>query len=921
MRNRLLLTIGYCLAAAATMGQGVLPDTAMDYNARFTELNKAYVTSPTDVKVMCEMALFYFDNSNPLRNLPMAMDYIQRAERHQVWLIEHNENGELRRLLRNGITIASIRQTKQAIGEAARNTVKARFDMSKDDIDAYITAFGSDAELVGLLRQRRIDRDYEEDLQKGTAESYYHYIELYTGTTEAGLMENRLSQLAAGLFSDVVTEEEADAVAARFPLSPSVQRAAQKKKSSLAFAVAERKNSLAAYRDFLSNYPSSDESQWVRDHLDKMLEVIYSNCKTAMDYAVFAQTYPDIPLSDKALARARQLIEEQHDVVAARYYLEHFQSAYNDVCTLYYSWHAVEGNGEPINRFIKEFPDYIYQRNVDDDLRLAATIDRINLLNDFLEEEYPRYADYVRQMTGKGIAIVPLQRMIQGLTAARNYRAALERMRKFELSFENVPEYKELQNILSAPATGRKAVHEFAETYSVMNPAVNESDGRLYYTRVAGNNRRICYAVKNGAQWQLAGEVLFDGPVENDGLTLFGFYDEGRKMLLGADGNIMMAEREDSSWRVTDIPPYPVNTDYIETDAYMLPDGSGMLLASDRPGGYNLQTSGTYFHGDTALATDLYFISYTGGSWGSAVNLGTTVNTPYSERFPILSRNLKTLYFVTDGRGGLGYGDIYVATRSDVQDWTSWSTPQNAGKEINSGHNETGLSFGLEEKNIFMAVNSSLGTYACYSFPTWHNTATSSENCTVALLGMDDALMRVMVADMEQQTVMQVVECQGESDVVTANVISNRSYAVIGDAGPLFVPAIIVTPPLQEHPTLRGYSFTELVRMGRALSLEAVGFADSSLTLTPVAQIQLSQLARFLLHNPSAVVEICVDVSGFDDRLCYNRSVEQGDVVRNFLNLSGVDISRITISPYGNVNTKKQGRPGISVKFREKTKQ
>ena len=463
-------------------------------------------------------------------------------------------------------------------------------------------------------------------------------------------------------------------------------------------------------------------------------------------------------------------------------------------------------------------------------------------------------------------------------------------------------------------------MREFAETYNVMNPVVNEADGNLYYTRVVGGSGRICYAVREGQQWQPAGEVPFDGAVANDGLSLFGFYNAGSRMLLGIDGNIMIAESENGVWRVTDIPPYPVNTDYIETDAYMMPDGSGILLASDRPDGHNLQTSGAYFHGDTALATDLYFVPCTGGKWGSAVNLGATVNTPFSERNPILSRNLKTLYFITDGRGGLGFGDVYMATRTNLGDWTSWSIPKNVGKEINSGHNETGLSFSPDEKKIYMAVNSNKGTYSCYSFPTDHNSASSVEPVTFKLYGLENTLLRVSVADMEQQTVTQVLDCSDSVGTVTVNIFNDRRCAVIADAGRLFVPAVVVTPQSTEQMIMRGYSFKELVRMVRAMPLEVVAFDADTRSLLPVAQQQLVQLARFLQLHPSAIIEFCVDVAGMDDKQCYDRSIEQADALRIFMNHNGIDDSRIILSPYGNVNTKQQGQPGVSVRFREKYK-
>ena len=918
--KKLFLILSCCMMASVSMGQNVLLDSLSDYQARFTKLNKAYAKAPDNVEALYNLAQFYFDNSHPMRNLPMAMKYIQRAEECHIKLIETNHTGELGRLVRNNITLTTIRQTKQAIIDAAYNTIEVRTDMSGVELDTYLDAFGIDMELVRLLRQRRIKQVYTDCEKKGTAESYYHFIEVYPGTSEAEKMEENLSRLAPGLFEGVTTEAQADEIASRFPESPSVQRAADKQKSRMAFAIASKTNTVAAYMSFLERYPTSDESQQARDRLDKMLEVNYSKCKTAMDYAVFASTYSDIPLADKALGEMRTLLYKNQDVAAARYYLEHFKldPAYDEIFNLYYSWHAAEGNGDPIKRFDRENPNFPYHRAVENDLESAKIIDRINLMEDFLEVEYNRYAGYVRQMTGKKIAIVPLQRMIQVMVASNNYGAALNRIRQFDICFENVSsnEYMELQRVLSAPSTGRRLTKEFSATYHVKNPCINEADGRLYFTR-AGASSRICYAVKEGGQWRPAGEVPFATLSNTEGFTLYGFYAGGTRMLLGSDGNIMMAEKDGDSWRITDIPPYPVNTDYIETDAYMLPDGSGLLLASDRPNGYNLQNSGAYFHGDTALATDIYYIPYINNGWGTPVNLGSTINTPYSERSPIMSRNLKTLYFVTDGRGGLGYSDVYMVTRTNVQDWTSWSTPQNVGKEINSGYTETDLSFTPDEKRILMSVNSSLGTFSCYSFPTSHDASNSYEPYVLDILGMENALLRVRVADLAQQSVVQVVDCSGVSNTLTVNVHKDKNYAIIGDAGLYFVPAVIVDPNAKGKQRLRGYTFPVLVSMDKPVQLFAVGFNPSGTELLPVAKLQLEQLAQFQNHNPKGVVEFCIDVAGSDDKLCYNLSLERGRLIREYMNEQGIDNSRIIISAYGNVNVKKHGASGVSVRFRE----
>ena len=64
-----------CMAAAMATAQLDI-DTLGNYEERFTRLNKAYAKEPDNVEALYNMSLFYFDNSHPMRNLPMAMKYI-----------------------------------------------------------------------------------------------------------------------------------------------------------------------------------------------------------------------------------------------------------------------------------------------------------------------------------------------------------------------------------------------------------------------------------------------------------------------------------------------------------------------------------------------------------------------------------------------------------------------------------------------------------------------------------------------------------------------------------------------------------------------------------------------------------------------------------------------------------------------------
>lgn len=909
-----ILTLALLFSSAA----GVVAQSE-SYAERFSRLSQSYAKRPTSVEALYDLAQFYFDNSHPMRNLPMAMDYARRAEAEHIYLLENNKIKELTKLVHKGIDLNSLRSLKQTIVMAARNTAKHRRDFSAAEWDAYMQTFADDAEIIRLLKQNRLQQLYSEALEEATPDAYYRFLVLYPGTTEAAKMEELLDQSAPQLFEEVESDADADAVVSRYPQSPAVKRRAAENKSQRAYRHTMEEGTIAACRHYLGQYPTSSESQAVREHLDSLVELDFQRRHTAIELAHFADSNADLPLADEALASLRTLIVERHDVEAAQYFVDHFKMdpQYNTLYSRYYGWHAVEGNSAPLLRFAERNPEFPYQRLLDDDLERAAEIDTIPLHQPYSETLYPRYASYVRHLMGKAIAIVPLQRMLQPLLDSRNYDGAEERMSQFEICFENQwqEQYNELLRLVTTPTPGRALRHELSDSASLLHPVLHP-DGRLYCTRVAADgSRAVVRAVRRGERWQLADTVPFTTPVPSD-LTLFSFADGGRRMLLGSAGEILFAERDGDAWRLSEMPPYPVNTDYVETDAFMLPDGSGLLLASDRPGGHNMQPSGALFHGDTALATDLWFIPFRQDRWGQPVNLGIGLNTPYCERSPVLSRNLKTLYFISDGHTGLGYGDVMVAERTSTTDWTSWSTPVNAGREVNSALREHSLSLSPDEQRLYLSTDRGSHS-AVESCAAWHDAAVSYTPRTLGVAGLEPYLFRLKVVDLDRQTVVSTAEYTGEGSSMMVNLGHGGRYVVLAEAGQLFVPAMPVEAGGDERLLLQGYSFAQLVSADRALPLPALLFADATASLLPVAQMQLSQLARFLERHPEGKVELCVDVAGGDTRGCYNLSLERGVALRRYLAAEGIASSRVILSPYGNVNVGRNGQSTVTVRFRE----
>lgn len=87
--------------------------------------------------------------------------------------------------------------------------------------------------------------------------------------------------------------------------------------------------------------------------------------------------------------------------------------------------------------------------------------------------------------------------------------------------------------------------------------------------------------------------------------------------------------------------------------------------------------------------------------FGRPRNLGDIINTQGDEMFPYM-RNDSTLYFASNGHGGMGGLDIFVTTLDSLGEWTE---PINLKHPFNSIGNDYGITFHQTEERGFFISN------------------------------------------------------------------------------------------------------------------------------------------------------------------------------------------------------------------------
>jgi outer membrane protein OmpA-like peptidoglycan-associated protein/tetratricopeptide (TPR) repeat protein len=139
-----------------------------------------------------------------------------------------------------------------------------------------------------------------------------------------------------------------------------------------------------------------------------------------------------------------------------------------------------------------------------------------------------------------------------------------------------------------------------------------------------------------------------------------------------------------------------INSPYPDYSAYISTDEGTLIFTSRRKYKENQKTD----EGDGGYFEDLYVCSKSNGEWSDAKNMGEPINEEqYHEATAGLSPDGTSLYiYEHHGKGG---GDVFV---SHLQG-TAWSKPEKLNKNINSDYRETTITESFDGKTLYFISN------------------------------------------------------------------------------------------------------------------------------------------------------------------------------------------------------------------------
>lgn len=218
---------------------------------------------------------------------------------------------------------------------------------------------------------------------------------------------------------------------------------------------------------------------------------------------------------------------------------------------------------------------------------------------------------------------------------------------------------------------------EYINQGSVNDRPVVSFDGQtMAYTERRGLESVVFITRKEGDSWGTPVDITEETKMgtdchttslNNDGTELYLFKNDN------FDGNIYVTRFADGIWTPVTKLNRNINTKFYESHASVSPDGNKLYFTSNREGSLG--------------ELDLWMSEKDAfGDWGVAANLGNTVNTPFNEETPFISKDGKILTFSSEGHGSMGGYDFFISTLGTG----GWGKPENMGYPLSTTDDDLG---------------------------------------------------------------------------------------------------------------------------------------------------------------------------------------------------------------------------------------
>jgi len=376
--------------------------------------------------------------------------------------------------------------------------------------------------------------------------------------------------------------------------------------------------------------------------------------------------------------------------------------------------------------------------------------------------------------------------------------------------------------------------------------------------------------------------------LSKDGHCMFIYRDDK-----SGNGDIYKSYLHEKSWSDPIKLPEPINSKYIETSASISPDGNTIYFTSNREGGQG--------------GLDIWYCSKNPeGSWGQAINMGPTINSPFNEEGVFIHSDGKTLYFSSRGHKGFGGYDIFYSKF----DSNKWTVPENLGKTINTPDDDVYFVMDANGKvGYYSSIkNEGLGEKDIYRIN--FSTAESDNNKTLLTLFKGVVIDKensqaleaeIKIIDIETDKTISTMKSDSLSGEFLVSLPKGKNYGIsVSKEDYLFYYDSINIPDTASYNKIIKTILLPKLTEDSKIILNNIFYEYNKYNLTEKSISELNSIYDLMIKNPTLKLEISAHTdSRGSDYLNNKLSQQRAQVCVDYLTQKGINKDRLIAKGYG----------------------
>ncbi len=293
--------------------------------------------------------------------------------------------------------------------------------------------------------------------------------------------------------------------------------------------------------------------------------------------------------------------------------------------------------------------------------------------------------------------------------------------------------------------------------------------------------------------------------------------------------------------------------------------------------------------------------------WGEAVNLGPEINTALNEETPQISEDGKILYFSSQGHYNMGGFDIFHSSLIGENEWT---TPVNIGYPINTTDDDVFYYPIKNGKFAYFSVYDKDGfgqnDIFKYDFVTPAKPSSTKVSGTVSLQDNQTDFLKddfyVCVLDSSKAEIIKKLHLEENTGRFETDVLPGTYYFIFNSKEyKKKIKAIVIPQNYSQDELVFNVELVPLeVTSGEYIAIKSIFFGFDDYTLTKEAKTELERLYNLMIKYPSLQIEIIGHTDSRGSQK-YNKelSIKRTQSVISYLSDKGINKSRFAAKGKG----------------------